>query len=98
MPGKWTFYYLHAGQLPVDFRSDGTYTEHFKNDRNLYVYSRDGAAQRLLVICSFADRPAGLKVPKSFDLSKAELVLRNVEGPAGQVLMPYEARVYLWNK
>jgi len=76
----------------------GTYTEHFKNDRNLYVYSRDGAAQRLLVICSFADRPAGLKVPKSFDLSKAELVLRNVEGPAGQVLMPYEARVYLWDK
>ncbi len=76
----------------------GTYTEHFKNDKNLYVYSREGVAQKLLVICSFADCPVGVKIPKGFDLSKAELILQNYEAPEQEVLMPYEVRLYLWNK
>ena len=75
----------------------GTYKEYFHNDREQYVYSRDGICQRLLVICSFTDRPMAVKTPKGFDLSKAELMLCNYDAP-GTLLMPYECRVYLWNK
>lgn len=76
----------------------GTYTEHFKNDSSLYIYAREGVTQRLLVVCSFADRPVGLKIPKGFDLSKAKLILQNYDKPELHLLMPYETRVYLWNK
>ena len=75
----------------------GIYKEHFHNDKDLYVYSMEGAAQRLLVVCSFADRPMATKIPKGFDLCKAKLILCNYEKP-DTLLMPYECRVYLWDK
>lgn len=82
-------------ELPVV--RHGTYAEHFHSDKDLYIYSREGVTQRLLVVCSFADRPLAMKVPKGFDMGKAALVLCNYETPE-KLLMPYECRVYLWNK
>ena len=82
-------------ELPVV--RHGTYAEHFYSDKNLYVYSREGVTQRLLVVCSFTDKPMAMKIPKGFDLDKAELILGNYDAP-GSLLMPYECRVYLWNK
>ena len=76
----------------------GTYTEHFKNDKDLYVYSRDGAAEKLLVVCSFADRPVSMKIPRGYDLSTAQLILQNYPAPEESLLMPYETRVYLWRR
>jgi len=72
---------------------DGSYREHFRLSRKLYVYSRETAEERLLVICSFSDQCEKLKAPAGFDLSCAELLLCSHAHPSGQ-LQPYESRVY----
>ena len=74
----------------------GKYTEHQKASRSLYVYSREDAAQKLLVVCSFSKEQTIFRVPGGFDLSTARLVLQNYPTPRKAVLMPYECRVYLW--
>ena len=75
----------------------GQYREHFRLDMRRYVYSREMEGQKLLVICSFSDRPVKMKIPAGFDLSRAELVLQTHKD-AGDTLQPYESRVYLWNE
>ena len=74
----------------------GSYTEHQKASKDLYVYSRETENQKLLVVCSFSKDKTVFKSPKGFDLSRAKLVLRNYSDPRKAVLMPYECRVYLW--
>ena len=73
----------------------GIYREHFRMNPRLYVYSREMDGQKLLVVCSFSDRQTKLKVPRGFDLQNAELILQT-HGAAGNMLQPYESRVYLW--
>ena len=38
-----------------------------------------------------------LRVPRGFDLSKAELVLQNYGELQEKTLQPYETRVYYWS-
>ena len=76
----------------------GAYREHFRRSGRHYVYSREMAGEKLLVICSFADRETNLPVPAGFDLSKAECILCNIGGASGDVLRPYESRVYHWKE
>ena len=75
----------------------GNYREHFPLDSKLYVYSREGEGQRLLVICSFSETNTALKVPRGFDLSTGKLVLRSHQNLSESTLQPYESRVYLWD-
>ena len=79
--------------LPVV--KNGTYKDHFFMSGKRYVYSRDDGRQKLLVMCSFSKKDIPVKVPAGFDLNKAKLVLQSYEN-AGNILRPYEARVYLW--
>lgn len=74
----------------------GDYKEHFPLDGNQYVYSRTMNGQKLLVICSFTEKPLRLKAPKGFDLRHAKLILRNYNDTPDGMLRPYETRVYLW--
>ena len=60
-----------------------------------YVYSRDDGKQRILVMCSFSKKAIPVKAPAGFDLTHAKLVLQSYP-EAGNMLQPYEARVYLW--
>ena len=76
----------------------GAYREHFRRSGRHYVYSREMPGEKLLVICSFADRETNLPVPAGFDLSKAECILCNIGGASGDVLRPYESRVYHWRE
>ena len=75
----------------------GNYTEHFRSSRKLYVYTREDEKQKLLVVCSFSASPTKLRIPRSFDLSKAELILSNYSSDT-QTMQPYECRVYLQTK
>lgn len=78
----------------------GNYQEYDKRSKTRYIYSRQCDGQRLLVICSFSEKPQPFRVPKDFDLSSAELVLQNYDAPSGAdqlCLRPYEARVYCWS-
>ena len=75
----------------------GSYKEHFWHSSKVYTYTMEDEKQAILVVCSFTGKPARLKLPKSFRLSKAELILNNYENRA-DTLLPYETRVYLQNK
>ena len=76
----------------------GDYKEHFKGSSKLYVYTREDKRQKLLVLCSFSDKNEALKLPKGYDLSKAQCMLCNYPDSASPDLRPYEARVYLLEK
>ena len=76
----------------------GDYKEHFKSSKKLYTYTREDKRQKLLVVCSFTDCETEMKVPKDFDLSKAQLMLQNYADASTKTLKPYEVRVYLLNK
>ena len=74
----------------------GSYREHFAASGKVYCYSRQMEGQKLLVMCSFADHPISLPIPKGFDLNTGSLILGNYQRPCMKALRPYETRVYLW--
>ena len=74
----------------------GTYKDHFPLHGSLWCYSRELKCEKLLVICSYSDKPQDLRVPKGYDLSAGELILQNYESRIPGILMPYECRVYLF--
>ena len=83
-------------ELPVV--RHGRYRELYKYSSKIYCYAREMEGQKLLVICSFSDKPHILPAPTGFDFSKAELILNNYSDSDMElnVLKPYESRVYLW--
>ena len=76
----------------------GEYREHLPESKDLYVYERSLDGKRLLVICSFTEKPVGFWAPEGFDLTKGKPVLCNY--PDNQIhgngftTRPYETRVY----
>ena len=60
------------------------------------MYSMADEKQKILAICSFADKDIRHPVPKGFDMESAQLVLCNYAEPKKNVLHPYECKVYLW--
>ena len=79
---------------------DGVYREHQRASGRLYVYTRENAKQRLLVVCSFTEKPVRFRAPKGYDLTAGKPVLQNYLdapcAPDGFTTRPYEARVYLF--
>ena len=74
----------------------GNYTEYQKLSNKHYIYSRQDSRQKILVVCSFANKPTTFKAPGDFYLDGGELVLCNYAAPVRNTLQPYECRVYLW--
>ena len=77
---------------------DGSYREFYRHSGKLYVYTRETARERLLVVCSFTEKPVRFRVPKGCRLDAMELLLENYGGALsgnGFVTQPYETRVYL---
>ena len=65
----------------------------------LYVYARETKEQKLLVICSFTDKPVRFQAPYNFSLGDMKLLLTNYDGTREEnsfLTRPYEARVYLY--
>jgi len=75
----------------------GDYSLYYPLSSTHYVYSRETADEKLLVVCSFSGKVTSLKIPAGFDLSTAELILTNYDNPIKK-LQPYESRVYLWKR
>ncbi len=75
---------------------DGTYKEYYHHSSKMYVYSRENAKQKILVICSYSNKDTKIKIPKGFDLRSAKLILQSHQDISNSVLKPYESRVYLW--
>lgn len=74
----------------------GTYTEHFPLHPKLWCYTRECKCEKLLVLCSYSDKPMDLKIPKGYDLFMGKLILHNYDNLVPGILMPYECRVYLF--
>lgn len=74
----------------------GKYREYHALSSRRYTYSRTQGQEKLLVLCSFADEPIPLRIPRGFDLSKAKLVLQNYSDLQEKTMHPYETRVYYW--
>ncbi|MBQ3283055.1 MAG: hypothetical protein IJH42_04300, partial [Atopobiaceae bacterium] len=80
---------------------EGTYHELKRASGNLYVYAREMAGERLLVLCSFADHGMTFSAPRGYDLDAGTLELGTYEAEGltrpdeGRVAFrPYECRVY----
>ena len=74
----------------------GTYTQHQKLSKDVYQYSMDDGKQKILVVCSFAEKEVSFKAPKGFDMNFAKIALCNYKTIRPGTLKPYECRVYLW--
>ena len=72
----------------------GAYREYCRFSRKLYVYERRDKDERVLVICSFSDKPQGYRLPKDYVEKNAERLLCNYP-EAGEIgrLRPYEVRI-----
>ncbi len=74
----------------------GDYREHFHSSGKFYMYSMEDETQKILVVCSFADKQISHPTPKGFDMDSTQLVLCNYGDPKKNTLHPYECKVYLW--
>ena len=97
---------LHYYRKLLKFRKEneiviyGQFKEHFHDRKDLFVYSRHYKDQRMLVICSFADKEMIFTAPDGFNLAEGELAISTYNDAKTNgnmcVLKPYEARVYLY--
>lgn len=76
----------------------GDYVELLPKDRQLYVYERNLAGKKLLVICSFTAEQVRFQAPAGIVLEGKALALGNYESnfviANGFTTRPYELRVY----
>lgn len=90
----------------LQFRRDnpvvvyGDYVEHLPKSRELFVYERNLAGKKLLVICSFSEKPVRFDAPEGIHLDEGKQVFGNYENcfviSNGFTTRPYEMRVYLF--
>ena len=75
----------------------GEYRELNSWNANLYVYERSFKGKKILVICSFTDKPCKFKFPKDFKLNSAKLIASNYKDSQNELCImtkPYETRIY----
>ena len=74
----------------------GSYKEYRPLSGRHYIYARQDARQKILVVCSYKGRATRFRAPRGFTLDTAKLALCNYAKPEPHKLQPYECRVYLW--
>ena len=103
-PGSLLNFYRDA----LQFRRDnpiviyGAYAEHYSKSSQLYVYERNYEGKKLLVICSFTEKPVRFDAPDGIELKEQAQVFGNYDAnfviANGFTTRPYEMRVYLFNE
>ena len=80
----------------------GDYAEHYSKSSQLYVYERNYEGKKLLVICSFTEKPVRFDAPDGIELKEQAQVFGNYDAnfviANGFTSRPYEMRVYLFNE
>ena len=76
----------------------GDFKQYYENSNELFVYERTLDGEKILVVCSFAEKSVHFKAPEEINLADGELVLNNYKiNPVNRnsfVTRPYECRVY----
>ena len=90
----------------LQFRRDnpvviyGDYVEHMPKSKELYVYERNLAGKKLLVICSYSEKCVRFDAPDGITLDETKQVFGNYDNnfviSNGFTTRPYEMRVYLF--
>ena len=101
-PGSILNFYRNA----LQFRRDnpvviyGDYVEHMPKSKELYVYERNLAGKKLLVICSYSEECVRFDAPEGITLDDTKQVFGNYDNnfviSNGFTTRPYEMRVYLF--
>ena len=91
----------------LQFRRDnpiviyGDYTEYLPKSEQLYVYERSYKGKKLLVICSFTEKPVRFDAPDGITLTERTQVFGNYDAnfviSNGFTTRPYEMRVYYFD-
>lgn len=91
----------------LQFRRDnpiviyGDYTEYLPKSEQLYVYERSYKGKKLLVICSFTEKPVRFDAPDGITLTEQAQVFGNYDAnfviSNGFTIRPYEMRVYYFD-
>ena len=97
---------LNFYRSALQFRRDnpiviyGDYAEHLPKSRELYVYERNLAGKKLLVICSYSEKCVRFDAPEGITLDESKQVFGNYDCnfviSNGFTTRPYEMRVYLF--
>ena len=81
-----------------DVVRDGVYKEYYAESSKIYCYERVLGKERLLVICSFTDKPVDFTAPQGYNLEEGRLMLANYDKNMRKhnsfKTRPYEMRVY----
>ena len=90
----------------LQFRRDnpvviyGDYVEHLPKSKELYVYERNRAGKKLLVVCSYSEKCVRFDAPEGITLDETKQVFGNYDSnfviSNGFTTRPYEMRVYLF--
>ncbi len=81
-------------KLPI--LTNGVYKQYLEEDENVYVFSREGENESLVVLCNFSRSPQHVVLPDEL-VGNAQLLLSNEEEKELQKemdLTPYEGIVY----
>lgn len=91
----------------LQFRRDnpiviyGDYTEYLPKSEQLYVYERSYKGKKLLVVCSFTEKPVRFDAPDGVTLTEQAQVFGNYDAnfviSNGFTTRPYEMRVYYFD-
>ena len=77
---------------------DGIYKEYYAESSKIYCYERVLGNEKLLVICSFTDKPVEFTAPQGYNLEEGKLMLANYDKNMRKhntfKTRPYEMRVY----
>ena len=77
---------------------DGIYKEHYAESNKIYCYERVLGNEKLLVVCSFTDKPVEFTAPQGYNLEEGKLMLANYDKNMRKhntfKTRPYEMRVY----
>jgi len=77
---------------------DGVYKEYYADSSKIYCYERVLGNEKLLVICSFTDKPVEFTAPQGYNLEEGKLMLANYDKNMRKhntfKTRPYEMRVY----
>lgn len=78
----------------------GDYLEHLPKSKELFVYERNLAGKKLLVICSYSEKSVRFDAPSGIILDESKQVFGNYDNnfviSNGFTTRPYEMRVYLF--
>ena len=76
--------------------ADGRFFMLAEDSEQIFAYVREDEKHRLLVVCNFFEEQADCGLQAEWE--GMELVISNYKDAGGEMLRPYEARMYLARK